>query len=920
MILFFLKNTVGLPLRRFESAKHARTLDQRLAQVREACEQAQTAKGSDYRDAGQTVSPAPNLKRVLLDGEPAKKRRRTGHVSHKTSEDDGHEITQSDTDEPHPLQSANKNKKSKSNTQASGGAEAKELRRSSRMQAKKDDNGYAGSETPAETRKRQRGAKEAPDKYIPCKICNKWDCDNMSNQMLICDGCDGYYHRKCISARHMPKSAFKWLCHSCIKKGILVEVMRKDMRWHRAVVTEQHPPEVGTELLFDTGETDLLDLNTQRWRPYSVSPLNVLMSASEELEDAARGMVGIPVIKEPKTFNSLKHLPPSEQAKWRRSMEEEWQSIVDKDVMHTVWRNAIPSNAKVLPLKWVYKIKSCGRYKSRLVALGNLMDDSTMDTESPTPSLTVVRTLFSLAAKRDWDVQIIDVDTAFLNAAPSETVYVSLPQGYSKPGQCALLLKSLYGTSNAPKSWNTLLHNWMITNGFKPNPHEPCLYTGTLNGSKLHLLVHVDDVSIFGETENCVKFKALLRKTFDCKDEELVRYLGFNVKRTKEGFIFDQTDLIGKLSTRAGRCKGNTPVKITPIRSKPKLEKHPLTPGDRDELKQYPYRSHLGVTGYVTVGTRNDGAFAYKTLASFNDCHGTTHRKALDDFIGYLAMTADSHTLKLSKGGGDYLVANCDADWNGTLCHRSTTGWIIFHGTNPISWASRTQKCTARSTGEAEYIALSSLAQECVYIKMLLESLDERPGKVGILSNEGTEDDPGCVRIWQDDNKSTAPIKIWSDSLNAVQNSKKEWVSDKLRHIKTAYHFFKQYVKSGDIDLQHISGPENCADIFTKGYGECAYGAANQMAAAYQKHALKCLGHVNCGESCTCRLATDLSHKVGEKRKTFESRDEHAATAAKKFRKAAEAANLCKRKRTTKPVGKPNVYEEWDSSELRFSD
>ena len=41
--------------------------------------------------------------------------------------------------------------------------------------------------------------------------------------------------------------------------------MRKDMRWHRAVVTEQHPPEVGTELLFDTGETDLLDLNTQRY-------------------------------------------------------------------------------------------------------------------------------------------------------------------------------------------------------------------------------------------------------------------------------------------------------------------------------------------------------------------------------------------------------------------------------------------------------------------------------------------------------------------------------------------------------------------------------------------------------------------------------------------------------------------------------
>ena len=100
------------------------------------------------------------------------------------------------------------------------------------------------------------------------------------------------------------------------------------------------------------------------------------------------------------------------------------------------------------------------------------MDDDKMDTESPTPSMTVVRTLFSLAAKRGWDVQLIDVDTAFLNAAPNETVHVSLPQGYSEPGKVALLLKSLYGTSNALKFWNTLLHNWMLMNGFKPNPHE----------------------------------------------------------------------------------------------------------------------------------------------------------------------------------------------------------------------------------------------------------------------------------------------------------------------------------------------------------------------------------------------------------------------------------------------------------------
>ena len=234
-------------------------------------------------------------------------------------------------------------------------------------------------------------------------------------------------------------------------------------------------------------------------------------------------------------------------------------------------------------------------------------------------------------------------------------------------------------------------------------------------------------------------------------------------------------------------------------------------------------------------------------------------------FICYLAVTAETHTLKLSKGGGDCVVAYCDADWNGTECHRSTTGWIIFHGDNPISWASRTQTCTARSTGEAEYIAFSSLCQEAIYIKMLLESLDEKPGMVRVLSNEGTDEDPGCVSIWQRDNATSGLIKIWSDSLNAVQNLRKEWVSDKLRHIKTAYHFFKQYVTSRDIDLQHISGLSNCSDIFTKGYGEGAAGSLNQMAEAFHEHALCCLRHQNCASDYSCSKMLSLEKKVGDK-------------------------------------------------------
>ena len=83
--------------------------------------------------------------------------------------------------------------------------------------------------------------------------------------MLTCDGCDGYYHRKCLSQRYMPHSTWRWLCPACTHKGPLVDVMRKDKYWHQAAVVEQHQSGIGTELLFDNGETDLIDLSTVRW-------------------------------------------------------------------------------------------------------------------------------------------------------------------------------------------------------------------------------------------------------------------------------------------------------------------------------------------------------------------------------------------------------------------------------------------------------------------------------------------------------------------------------------------------------------------------------------------------------------------------------------------------------------------------------
>ena len=186
--------------RRFESAAHARTLEQRLAQVQDAHEKLKATPVKSNGSAGNTVPPAPNLKRVLLTDEPSTKKRRTGHVSQKTPAEDGNVLLQSEVDEAasqaptRPLKSKTnkRDKQSKSGSQASGGEDKTAPRRSKGVKPSQKDDRYVGSETPAEKQKGVRESKEAPDKYTPCKVCNKWECDNVSNQMLICDGCDGY--------------------------------------------------------------------------------------------------------------------------------------------------------------------------------------------------------------------------------------------------------------------------------------------------------------------------------------------------------------------------------------------------------------------------------------------------------------------------------------------------------------------------------------------------------------------------------------------------------------------------------------------------------------------------------------------------------------------------------------------------------
>ena len=723
----------------------------------------------------------------------------------------------------------------------------------------------SSSAASSSTRDAQPGSNAyRPDRFahtdidnIRCESCGDHR-PHAQSPMIICDGCNKGYHTRCAKISVMPAAEDDWLCHKCIQPGMRIAVfMKRDKQWHHGTVRAQHAQSIGTEVAYDNGSRALENLNALKWRPlYENALYATLIALAEAQPHEDLSHLNIWLSTTPRSIAHLSKFPTKVQELWHRSRLKEFKSIVAKEAVEIVDRDQLPSNAIVLPAAWVFKIKGDGTFKSRLVLLGHLMPkNDEVDVSSPTPRLASVRLVLALAIKIDLAVELADIDTAFTYASPSTTIYASIPGGLyidgRLKGKFMHLLKNLYGAAEAPRMFHNLLHNWFVADGFTVNPHEPCLYIKWIGSTPLLALVHVDDCILVGAQDQLNDLKTRIKVTFSLKELGPLgldpsgapsMVLGLEVRRTDDEFQLRQTKLIDVLVTKAGNELHNIPHEKVPIRDlRLDSSSSPHTAEERSKWRTRPFRSLLGIVGYLMLASRMDCAFAYQALARFNDSYGQDHWTALLALVMYLKKSRDSFYLCISKHGGMRLCGYCDSDWNGSEFCKSSTGWIIFFGNTPISWVSRLQRVTARSTGEAEFYALSSIAQEAVYLQMLVQSLQVPSSAFEIFCNDKSRYQDCSDRPKQ---LFDTAVKIWSDSKVALAQASKpdNWVVDKLRHIRTAYFFFKSYVRSAQLELCSCSGIDNPADIFTKGFGAPGKTAANQKADLFQRHANFCSG------------------------------------------------------------------------------
>ncbi len=150
-----------------------------------------------------------------------------------------------------------------------------------------------------------------------------------------------------------------------------------------------------------------------------------------------------------------------------------------------------------------------------------------------------------------------------------------------------------------------------------------------------------------------------------------------------------------------------------------------------------------------------------------------------------------AYGLLFRRSSNKDCVGFSDADWGGDLDDRkSTSGYVFQIGGTAISWRSKKQTCVALSTAESEYVALASTSQESIWLQQLLADMKKEPKK---------------------------KMVIFEDNQSAISIARNPQFHGRCKHIGIKYHFIREQVGSGKLELKYCRTNDMIADIMTKG-------------------------------------------------------------------------------------------------------
>ncbi|KAJ1589033.1 hypothetical protein NDA15_001688 [Ustilago hordei] len=376
--------------------------------------------------------------------------------------------------------------------------------------------------------------------------------------------------------------------------------------------------------------------------------------------------------------------------------------------------------------------------------------------------------ILALAVQNNWEVHALDITMAYLNSTLKEAIYMKLPEGSGvAPGKVYKVVKGLYGLKQSGREWNQEFDRSLRCMGFFQVECTPCIYTKGQGEDMAIVVIYVDDTLVIApRLETVLKVKKQIGQRWKMEDsgyidQVLAKHLD---KRTKPTMVPMQSIPEGTLVASAA------------------------------QQKEYPVI--VGKLLWVANSTRPDLSLTVGVLARHMREPSQEHYQAAQRVLRYLESTRQVGLVYRASESQEPLVAHSDANWasDATIQRRSTSGSVALVYGNPVAWKSATQKCMSLSAVEAEFIAATEATCEVLFLKQLLCSIGIATGTPTVYS-----DNTGCIQVSKD------PAQHW-----------------KLKHIDTKYHFVRNNVQEGRVQIKYVDTTRNLADILTKPIGRQA--------------------------------------------------------------------------------------------------
>lgn len=465
-----------------------------------------------------------------------------------------------------------------------------------------------------------------------------------------------------------------------------------------------------------------------------------------------------------------------------------------------------PSGRNVVGSKWAFRVKrkadgAIDKYKARLVAKGftQVQGVDYFETFSPTAKLASLRTIFSIAARYDWEIQVFDYSAAFLNGVFSEDEEIFMEQApeyqNGNPNEVIRLQKTIYGLKQSSRKWYEKLTGDLAKLGIHPLASDHAVYQ-VVRGDKFAVLaIHIDDSTITG---NSLALIEEIQEEIACmfkitKLGNIDWLLGMEVKRDrkKRTLSISQKTYIDSLLRKfhMENCKAvAVPLDPTVQLSR---EQCPKDESEILEMRSIPYRELIGGLVWLATATRPDLAFTVCVLSRFVDNPGQAHWNAAKRVLQYLKGTR-THALTYSATDATLgMRIFADADGMSIENRKAVSGYAFIMNGAAISWASKQQEIISLSTTEAEYIVLTFTSKEAIWFRAFFAELF------------------GPI---------TFPTVIYNDNQSAIALAHAELgqYHARTKHIDIRYHFIRSKIQDGTLEVTYCLTAEMTADVLTK--------------------------------------------------------------------------------------------------------